>query len=275
MLWRLTGDEAYREWGWAAFRAWSKFSRVRGSGGGSGTAAAASGTAATANGGSGKQQSSPPVSLGFANLDSVLEVPPRQRDKMESFWVAETLKYLYLMFDDEAAARLPLVSEKSFFFPSVFFSLFFFFSFSRSSLFSTLSLTLYSFVPPRIKKTQQQKQDQYVFNTEAHPLPIRGSAADEAASRGYLSLPLSSPPPEFFSDFGDGDEESSSPLSSSSSSRPGDPVAASDAAEAARAFAERSFLRSRAADWAAAGAAAVAEEEGARARRAAAARGGG
>jgi len=98
ILWRLTGDEAYREWGWAAFRAWEKFSRVRGgsNGGGSGT-----------SDGDGKSHSS--SSLGFANLDSVLEVPPRHRDKMESFWVAETLKYLYLMFDDEAAARLPLV----------------------------------------------------------------------------------------------------------------------------------------------------------------------
>lgn len=102
VLWRLTGDKAYREWGWAAFRAWDKFSRVR-RGGGSGTTAGA-----TSNCDDGGKSSS--SSLGFANLDSVLEVPPRQRDKMESFWIAETLKYLYLMFDDEAAARLPLVS---------------------------------------------------------------------------------------------------------------------------------------------------------------------
>jgi len=30
---------------------------------------------------------------GYTALESVLSVPPPQRDKMESFWLAETLKY--------------------------------------------------------------------------------------------------------------------------------------------------------------------------------------
>lgn len=36
------------------------------------------------------------------------QVPPPQRDKMESFWLAETLKYLFLLFDDSRPALIPL-----------------------------------------------------------------------------------------------------------------------------------------------------------------------
>lgn len=61
------------------------------------------------------------------------------RDKMESFWLAETLKYLYLLLDDSSPEMLPL--------------------------------------------------DQFVFNTEAHPLPIAGSAADAAAAKFYVQGP--------------------------------------------------------------------------------------
>jgi mannosyl-oligosaccharide alpha-1,2-mannosidase len=57
----------------------------------------------------------------------LLQVPPKLAPKMESFWLAETLKYFYLLFEDDPAV-LPL--------------------------------------------------DQWVFNTEAHPLPVWGTAAD-------------------------------------------------------------------------------------------------
>ena len=70
------------------------------------------------------------------------QVPPPQRDKMESFWLAETLKYLFLLFDDSRPALLPL--------------------------------------------------DQFVLNTEAHPLPILGSAAAAAAAAHYRNGPQGS-----------------------------------------------------------------------------------
>lgn len=54
---------------------------------------------------------------------------------MESFWLAETLKYLYLTLDDSSPQLLSL--------------------------------------------------DEYVFNTEAHPLPVQASLADAAAEHGY------------------------------------------------------------------------------------------
>lgn len=68
-----------------------------------------------------------------------IQVPPTLRDKMESFWPAETLKYLYLLLDDSEPELLPL--------------------------------------------------DQFVFNTEAHPLPIIGSMADAEAAKRYVKGP--------------------------------------------------------------------------------------
>ncbi|KAL8843578.1 MAG: hypothetical protein Q9170_000082 [Blastenia crenularia] len=66
-MWRITGDDMYREWGWEMFQSFSNYTRVGEDG-------------------------------GYTSLSSVLEVPPNQRDNMESFWLAETLKYFYLLF---------------------------------------------------------------------------------------------------------------------------------------------------------------------------------
>ena len=35
-----------------------------------------------------------------AAVEDVTEVSPRQEDRMESFWLAETLKYFYLIFSE-------------------------------------------------------------------------------------------------------------------------------------------------------------------------------
>ncbi|KAF9225266.1 glycoside hydrolase family 47 protein [Gyrodon lividus] len=85
---RLTGDTLYRDEGWAIFQAIEKHCRVS--------------------------------TGGYASVQNVDEVPVEHEDKMETFMMSETLKYLYLLFSD--ASVLPL--------------------------------------------------NEYVFNTEAHPLPI-------------------------------------------------------------------------------------------------------
>lgn len=90
VLWRVTRDTRYREWGWKIFQAIERHARV--------------------------------ASGGYSSVQNVLAVPPGFRNKMESFFCAETLKYLYLLFDDDPHL-LPL--------------------------------------------------DRWVFNTEAHALPIR------------------------------------------------------------------------------------------------------
>ncbi|KAF8226672.1 glycoside hydrolase family 47 protein [Tricholoma matsutake] len=85
---RLTHDVRYRDYGWRIFQSIEKHCRVE--------------------------------TGGYAAVVNVDEVPARLEDKMETFMMSETLKYLYLLFDD--SRTLPL--------------------------------------------------DQFVFNTEAHPLPI-------------------------------------------------------------------------------------------------------
>ena len=82
----------YREWGWQIFQAFEKYTKVD--------------------------------SGGYSSLDDVTSLPPPKRDKMETFFLGETLKYLYLLFGESNI--LPL--------------------------------------------------DKYVFNTEAHPLPVIRSA---------------------------------------------------------------------------------------------------
>jgi len=65
---RLTKDPIYVEWGWKIFQAFEKYCRVD--------------------------------TGGYSSLKSVKEIPPHFRDKMESFFLGETLKYFFLLFED-------------------------------------------------------------------------------------------------------------------------------------------------------------------------------
>lgn len=86
-LWRFTHDPRYRQWGWEAALAIEKSCRVSG---------------------------------GFSGVKDVYSLTPAHDDVQQSFFLAETLKYLYLLFSGDDL--LPL--------------------------------------------------DHWVFNTEAHPLPV-------------------------------------------------------------------------------------------------------
>uniref|UniRef100_A0A672FQU8 alpha-1,2-Mannosidase n=1 Tax=Salarias fasciatus TaxID=181472 RepID=A0A672FQU8_SALFA len=89
-LYRFTNDQKYQQWGWEILQSFNKYTKVS--------------------------------SGGFTSINNVRDPEyPSPRDKMESFFLGETLKYLYLLFSEQPG----LVSL-----------------------------------------------DQYVFNTEAHPLPI-------------------------------------------------------------------------------------------------------
>ena len=86
----LTKDPVYKEWGWKIFESFEKYTKV--------------------------------PSGGYASINNVQNgASPMKMDKMESFFLAETLKYLFLLFAEDCSI-IPL--------------------------------------------------DQWVFNTEAHPLPI-------------------------------------------------------------------------------------------------------
>lgn len=94
VMWRITGDAMYREWGWKIFSAFEKHTFM----------------------GPGK---------GFTSVNNVNGAPPGLRDNMESFWLvgladqrqlcslltvfaqqAETLKYLYLLFSPDDVVPL-------------------------------------------------------------------------------------------------------------------------------------------------------------------------
>ncbi|GKY90786.1 hypothetical protein MPSEU_000051400 [Mayamaea pseudoterrestris] len=65
---QLTGDPIYREWGWEMFQAIEKYCRT---------------------------------DVAYGALSNVQDVNGRPRDNMESFFLAETLKYFYLLFDPD------------------------------------------------------------------------------------------------------------------------------------------------------------------------------
>ncbi|KZS93510.1 glycoside hydrolase [Sistotremastrum niveocremeum HHB9708] len=74
---RLTGDSRYRDWGWQIFQSIEKHCKV--------------------------------PTGGYAGVTNVDIVPPELEDKMETFMMSETLKYLYLLFSDSSI--LPLTEN--------------------------------------------------------------------------------------------------------------------------------------------------------------------
>ncbi|GFR89029.1 mannosyl-oligosaccharide 1,2-alpha-mannosidase [Elysia marginata] len=69
-LYRFTGDEKYRDQGWQIFLAFEKHTKVKGG--------------------------------GYSSISNVRDAGnPRFKDKMESFFLSETLKYFYLLFSDD------------------------------------------------------------------------------------------------------------------------------------------------------------------------------
>ena len=68
-LYRLTKDEKYRKWGWNIFQAFEKHTRLKDG--------------------------------GYSSVNNVMDTKnPEFRDKMESFFLGETLKYLFMLFSD-------------------------------------------------------------------------------------------------------------------------------------------------------------------------------
>lgn len=89
-MYRITGDETYREWGWEMFKSFIKH-----------TAVVEHDTHATHTTTEGTVQNEPTSRIvGFTSLSNGDVLPAVQRDNMESFWLAETLKYLYLLFSE-------------------------------------------------------------------------------------------------------------------------------------------------------------------------------
>ncbi|KAI8967118.1 glycoside hydrolase [Mycotypha africana] len=69
LLYRLTGDNKYREWGWNIFEAFEKYTKL--------------------------------PEGGYTALKDVTVIPPPRDNRMDTFFLAETLKYLYLLFSPD------------------------------------------------------------------------------------------------------------------------------------------------------------------------------
>jgi Glycosyl hydrolase family 47 len=65
---QLTGDPVYREWGWEVFQSIEKYCKTK---------------------------------YGYGALSNVQDTEAAPRDSMESFFLAETIKYLYLLQDPD------------------------------------------------------------------------------------------------------------------------------------------------------------------------------
>ncbi len=72
-MYRITGDETWREKGWKMFEAINKYTKAE---------------------------------FGHSAIGDVTDPKTYQRDEMESFWTAETLKYFYLLFSPPSLVSL-------------------------------------------------------------------------------------------------------------------------------------------------------------------------
>jgi endoplasmic reticulum Man9GlcNAc2 1,2-alpha-mannosidase len=107
-MYRITGDETYRHWGWEMFQSFIKYTAVvedehrslfsKTAHFPSDFTSDTAGTTKTDSSPSSKD--STPKIVGFTSLSNANTIPPVERDNMESFWMAETLKYFYLLFSD-------------------------------------------------------------------------------------------------------------------------------------------------------------------------------
>lgn len=73
IMWRITGDREWMEKGWTMWQAIAKHTRTE---------------------------------IANARLSDVTNEKPNQVDSMESFWLAETLKYFYLLFSEPSLVSL-------------------------------------------------------------------------------------------------------------------------------------------------------------------------
>ncbi|THC89603.1 hypothetical protein EYZ11_010953 [Aspergillus tanneri] len=91
-MYRITGDETYRHWGWEMFKSFIRHTAVVENDQPSSNSRTEADSSTSSHG--------RPRIVGFTSLSNCNTLPPGQRDNTESFWMAETLKYFYLLFSD-------------------------------------------------------------------------------------------------------------------------------------------------------------------------------
>lgn len=92
-MYRITGDETYRHWGWEMFKNFIKHTAVISDI----PPSAVDPENPTVDG---ENINTSSYIEAFTSLSNANIVPAVANDNMESFWLAETLKYFYLLFSD-------------------------------------------------------------------------------------------------------------------------------------------------------------------------------
>ena len=97
-MYRITGDPIYREWGWEMFQCFITHMKVVHQFG---------------------EHHEKNAVYAYTSLDNANKIPPTHRDNMESFWLAETLKYFWLLFgpEDEFPLDRVVINTEAHFFP--------------------------------------------------------------------------------------------------------------------------------------------------------------
>jgi endoplasmic reticulum Man9GlcNAc2 1,2-alpha-mannosidase len=97
-LYRITGDPIYREWGWEMFESFITHAKVVHQFG---------------------EHHEKNAVYAYTSLNNANKIPPAHRDNMESFWLAETLKYFWLLFgpEDEFPLDKVVINTEAHFFP--------------------------------------------------------------------------------------------------------------------------------------------------------------
>lgn len=91
-MYRITEDETYRHWGWEMFKSFINHTAI--------VEPSHDVPPHTTSSGNAQDGGGPRRIAGFTSLSNGNTLPAVQRDNMESFWMAESLKYFYLLFSD-------------------------------------------------------------------------------------------------------------------------------------------------------------------------------
>lgn len=91
-LYHLTKDPKYRQWGAEILDSFIKYSCIH---------------------------CDDPERITYTSLNNVINIPTDKKDNLESFWLAETLKYLYLLFQDDVDLTKDIFNTEAHPFPSI------------------------------------------------------------------------------------------------------------------------------------------------------------
>ncbi|CCK69098.1 mannosyl-oligosaccharide 1,2-alpha-mannosidase KNAG_0B06730 [Huiozyma naganishii CBS 8797] len=91
-LYHLTGDKKYREWGAEILESFEKNTCIH---------------------------CDDASKKAYSSLDNVINEPFKRKDNVESFWLAETLKYLYLLFQEDVDLKSTIFNTEAHPFPKM------------------------------------------------------------------------------------------------------------------------------------------------------------